>query len=106
MEYGPPPYSAATVAGIMQAPDVNNVARTLRQLAACGLVERIEAHPVPVWCEVQLNHCDRLQAAYWNASAKAADLAAADEWRAGASERAAKAWEVFDQMILANRGLC
>lgn len=90
----------------MGAKDVNNVARTLRQLAACGLVERIEAHPVPVWCEVQRNAFDRLQAAYWNTSTKAADLAAADEWRAGASERAAEAWEVFDRMIKASFGLC
>ncbi len=101
LQWGVPPYSAATVASIIEAPDVNNVARTLRQLAVAGLVERVEGQPVPVWSEVQARLHDRAQAAYWNASTKAADQQAVDEWEAGASERAAKAWQAFDRMIRA-----
>lgn len=92
LQWGTPPYSAATVTSIINAPDVNNVARTLRQLADAGLVERIEAQPVPVWSEVQRGHCDRKQAAYWNTSTKAADQQAADEWQAGAAAREEAAW--------------
>ena len=101
LQWGTPPYSAATVTSIINAPDVNNVARTLRQLAAAGLAERIEAQPVPVWSEVQRGHCDRKQAAYWNSSTKAADQQAADEWQAGASERGAEAWQAFSRMLIA-----
>lgn len=87
LEYGTGPYSAATVAQILQAPDVNNVARTLRQLASAGLVERVEGQPVPVWCAMQGRHHDRKQAAYWNTSTKAGDQQAAAQWQEGAPAR-------------------
>lgn len=99
LEHGTPPYSAATVASIIGAPDVNNVARTLRQLAACGLVERVEGYPVPVWCDIQGKHYDRRQTAYWNTSSKEADQQAADEWKAGAGARSDAVLDSFTRWL-------
>lgn len=87
LQWGVPPYSAATVASIISAPEVNNVARTLRQLAVAGLVERVEGQPVPVWSEVQARFHDRPQATYWNASTKADDQQTAAQWQEGAQAR-------------------
>jgi len=86
LEYGTPPYNAATVAAMLDAPNLNNVGRTLRALERLGLVVS-EERAVPVWSEIQGGHCDRVQRCYWNAETMRRDKAAADEWIAGAEDR-------------------
>lgn len=94
LEHGTPPYNAATVAGMINAKDINNVARTLRALANHGLVDQVQ-RSVPVWSEVQHGHCDRSHSCYWNMATKAVDEAKAVEWEAEGPERQEKALDAM-----------
>jgi Fe2+ or Zn2+ uptake regulation protein len=94
LEHGTPPYNAATIATMIDAPNINNVGRTLRALEALGLVVP-EKRAVPVWSEVQSGHCNRVQCCYWNVETKEQDKAAAKEWLAGADERQEKALDTL-----------
>lgn len=105
VEYGTPPYNAATVAAMIDAPDLNNVSRTLRALAELGLVVS-EVRAVPVWSEVQSGTCDRSHRCYWNAETQEQDKAAAAEWQAGAEDRQEKALDTFITRFYGKKGHC
>lgn len=91
LQWGAPPRSAATVAGITGSPDVSNTARTLRSLENQKLAIS-EIREVDQWCEVpKPGHYPRKTKCYWRAETIEQDKAAAEKWEAGSKERSERA---------------
>jgi hypothetical protein len=86
-----PPYSASSVARWLQL-DMNNVARTLRNMARDGLVIP-DVQWVDVWADGLKSTRGRSGlvrkqlTCYWCADTLEADCAAVAEWEAGREER-------------------
>lgn len=90
-EYGGPPYNVADVAQRLEM-DASNLRAYLLALERDGLVIRERCHH-QIWNAIARDHQDRLVLCFWNAATMVQDRAATDAWHAGASDRAAGAFE-------------
>ncbi|HDR9274895.1 TPA: hypothetical protein QDB24_002976 [Burkholderia vietnamiensis] len=91
LEYGPPPYTASTIAGEVGG-SVQSVARTLRGMAKAGQVIAVRDRQ-EVWNAIAHGHIETTVTAYYSARTMERDIAAAQAWRAGAPERSREAME-------------
>lgn len=94
LQYGPPPRSAATVAGIVGKCH-RQVARTLRLMECQGLVMS-EARHIDVWIDIgRPGHHPKVLRCYWSTEQLEQDQAAVVEWLAGAKARSDAAFQKF-----------
>lgn len=89
--YGPPPYNVADIAERLEM-DASNLRTYLLALERDGLVIRERRHH-QIWNAIAHGHQDRMVLCFWNAATMEQDRAATDAWHAGASDRAAGAFE-------------
>lgn len=84
LEYGLPPYSASTVASRLEK-ETKNIVRTLKLLAAEGLVVP-EYYKKEVWSPLNCTTRRELMC-YWNAATIEEDKTKLADWEAKAPER-------------------
>ena len=93
LEYGPPPYNATTVANQIGG-SVQSVARTLRGMAKDGQVVPVRDRQ-EVWNAIAHGHIETTVTAYYSARTMQRDMALAEAWRDGGSERSRAAAETL-----------
>jgi len=86
LEYGPPPYNAATIAEQIGG-SLPSVARTLRTMAKAGQLVAVKDRQ-EIWNAIAQTHIDMPVTAYYSASTMDIDMAKATAWKDGADERA------------------
>jgi hypothetical protein len=90
-EYGPPPYSASTIAHEIGG-SVPSVARTLRGMAKAGALVAVKDRQ-DVWNAIAATFMEGTVTAYYSARTMEADMVTAKAWRDGAAERSRLALE-------------
>jgi len=90
-EYGPPPYNATTIAAQIGG-SVQSVARTLRGMAATGVLVAVKDRQ-DCWNAIADGFIETTVTAYYSASTMDRDKVWAKVWRDGSEERSDRALE-------------
>ncbi|MFM0210471.1 hypothetical protein PQQ96_24000 [Paraburkholderia sediminicola] len=96
-EYGPPPYTATTIASRIGG-SVQSVARTLRGMTKDGLLVATRDRQ-DVWNAIAGAQIETTVNAYWSARTMERDIEAAKAWGDGSSERSRAALGSITAML-------
>ncbi|WP_186020360.1 hypothetical protein [Burkholderia gladioli] len=102
LEIGAPPWTATTIASQVGG-SVQSVARTLRAMALAGDVVAVRDRQ-SVYNAIARASIETPVVAYFSSLTMERDLAIAQAWKAGSSDRSRAAFEVMTARLAASRG--